>query len=221
MHPLIGQPKKQKQRKYLMALFKPGSTRGLTGTGPHLDCDETADRVFRLVWNLSKLFSCSKPWLPARYPDQLITLAFHSQTNNNPEGLEQSGSHTQMLQNDIGGNYIHQTKRNAITHEQTKKTSKLANFPLPQQSHLPGLSPHHSQTHWQQSQHLSLHPPHPHPTLPTLNCPSWARQRSRLCLACSLSILTFLPPFLLSSVLWLCCLTDELQQTCGHHVQCS
>jgi len=64
-----------------MGLAKPGETRGLTGTGPGLACQESAGRVFGRVWNRTDPFLRSKPGPRAGYPDPLLTLVSGDKNN--------------------------------------------------------------------------------------------------------------------------------------------
>jgi hypothetical protein len=54
-------------------LAKPGETRGLTGTGPGLARQESAGRVFELVWNRTDIYLKSNMGPLAGYPDPLLT----------------------------------------------------------------------------------------------------------------------------------------------------
>lgn len=54
-------------------LATPGETPGLMGTGPGLDCQEAAGRVFGRFWNWTNPFLRSKPRPQAGYPDLLVT----------------------------------------------------------------------------------------------------------------------------------------------------
>jgi len=57
-----------------MGQAKPGKTRGLTGTGPSLACQEGVGWVFGLFWNPTEPFILSKPAPLAGYPAMLLTL---------------------------------------------------------------------------------------------------------------------------------------------------
>ena len=67
-------PGTQNRRLEPTGLAKPGETRGLTGTGPGLACQESAGRVFGRFWNRTDAFLRSKPGPLAGYPDPLLTL---------------------------------------------------------------------------------------------------------------------------------------------------
>jgi len=51
----------QNQRLDLLGPAKPGETRGLTGTGPGLHCQEAAGWGFARFWNRTKMFFWAKP----------------------------------------------------------------------------------------------------------------------------------------------------------------
>jgi len=57
-----------------MGLATPGKTRGLTGMGTELACQEAPGRVFGRVWNRTKPVFGSKPGPLAGYPGPLLTL---------------------------------------------------------------------------------------------------------------------------------------------------
>jgi len=79
MRPRIEQPKMQNRRLDPTGLAKPGETHGLTGTGPGLDRQEAAGRVFGRFWNRNEPFFRSKPAPLAGYPDPLLTLPMRHQ----------------------------------------------------------------------------------------------------------------------------------------------
>jgi len=64
----------QHRRLEPTGLAKPGKSRGLTGTGPHLARLQEAGRVFGLVQNWTNAFVRSEPGLQADYPDALLIL---------------------------------------------------------------------------------------------------------------------------------------------------
>ena len=74
MRPQIEKPEIQNQRLDLMGITKPGENRGLPGTGPGLDHQYEAGRVFGWSWNRTKPFFWSKPGSLAGYRDRLLTL---------------------------------------------------------------------------------------------------------------------------------------------------
>jgi len=74
MRPQIDKPEKQNRILDPMSLAKPGKTRGLTGTGPGLERQETAGRCFGQFWNQTEPFFQSKPGPLAGYPHPLLTL---------------------------------------------------------------------------------------------------------------------------------------------------
>jgi len=57
-----------------MGLAKPGKTRGLTGTGPGMACQDAVGRVVGSVSNQTELLYQSEPGLLAGYPDLLLTV---------------------------------------------------------------------------------------------------------------------------------------------------
>jgi hypothetical protein len=73
-------PETQNRRLEPLGLAKPGKTRGLTGTGPGLACQESAGRVFGRFWNRTDLFLRSRPGPLAGYPDPLLTLSGRQHT---------------------------------------------------------------------------------------------------------------------------------------------
>ena len=68
-------PETQNRRLEPTGLAKPGETRGLTGTGPGLACQESAGRVFGRFKNRTDLFLRSKPGPLVGYLDPLLTLS--------------------------------------------------------------------------------------------------------------------------------------------------
>ena len=55
-------------------LAKPSETPRLMGTGPGLNCEESADWGFGWLWNQTDTFFRSKPGPLAGYPDPFLTL---------------------------------------------------------------------------------------------------------------------------------------------------
>jgi len=72
------QPKMQNRRLDLTGPAQPGITHGLTGTGPGLDRQKAADRVFGRFWNGTKQFFRPKPGQLVGYPDLLLTLCMNA-----------------------------------------------------------------------------------------------------------------------------------------------
>jgi len=64
----------------------------MTGTGPGLATQDTADRVFGRFWSQTKLFFQSKPRPLAGYPDPLLILHF-----TNYMGLQGAGWHCENV----------------------------------------------------------------------------------------------------------------------------
>jgi len=67
-------PETQNRRLEPTGLAKRGETCGLTGTGPGLASQESADRVFGRLWTRTDRFLWSKPGPLPGYPDPLLTL---------------------------------------------------------------------------------------------------------------------------------------------------
>jgi hypothetical protein len=90
------------------------------------------------------------------------------------------------------------TERNLLNQKKShyawgnpKKPRNFPTSPSSKQSYRPVVSPHHSQTHFQQSLDRYLPFPHPYPTPPILYCACWATESPLFCLLCSLWISTF------------------------------
>jgi len=73
----------QNRRLDPTGLAKPGESHRLTGTGPGLDSQEAAGRVFGRFWNRTKLFFLSKPRPLVGHLDLLLTLNVGSLQNIN------------------------------------------------------------------------------------------------------------------------------------------
>jgi len=75
-------PKTQNRRLEPTGVAKAGETRGLTGTGPGLACQDPAGKVFGRFWNRTDPFLWFKPGPLAGYLDPLLTLSSPSSTGS-------------------------------------------------------------------------------------------------------------------------------------------
>jgi len=78
MQPWMETPETQNRRLEPTGQAKPSKTRGLTGTGPGLACQDAAGGVFGQFRNQTERFFLSKPGPLVGFPDPLLTLLINT-----------------------------------------------------------------------------------------------------------------------------------------------